>query len=376
MTTTINSDWKTVVEQLRGRGVFIAVPLLWGGMIEPSVDDIELFVEDRELFDANRLGMTREEVRDSLGHRRDDSVPGTTTAGTRCKNVAPQGFVLRTGVVARRAATVGCHCHRRGALMGNVPPIILRHEFIEHDLRKLSPRAVTVLLAILSHIDNDRRAYPGLERIGELAGVRWLTAKRAVKELEDAGLLTREVRPGMSTQYVVSERVTPRGNAAGQSRRNPVNSDRGEVNTGFKVDRGTPIKSDHRPLSNPVTRTKSQFTKNQRTKKPPVSPKGDETTEFPAELDNEGFRTAWKGWLAYRRERRLTRSPLTLKGQLKKLAALGTAGAIAEIENSIANGWQSVCYPDRSKWNGNGKTSPPGPGQRHPADANRGRGVF
>jgi len=41
MTTTINSDWKTVVEQLRGRGVCIAVPLLWGGMIEPSVDDIE-----------------------------------------------------------------------------------------------------------------------------------------------------------------------------------------------------------------------------------------------------------------------------------------------------------------------------------------------
>ncbi len=239
--------------------------------------------------------------------------------------------------------------------MGNVPPVILRHEFIEHDLRKLSPRAVTVLLAILSHIDNDRRAYPGLERIGELAGVCWRTAKRMIKELEAAGLITCEYRTGMSTQYVVSERVTARGATPDTPPDGtPAKSDRGEAITPAISDRGPLPNLTGVPLPNLRTRTKNQLTKNQRTKKPPVSPKGEETIEFPAELDNEGFRTAWKDWLAYRRERRLTRSPLTLKGQLKKLAALGTAGAIAEIENSIANGWQSVCYPSRSNSNGNG----------------------
>lgn len=259
--------------------------------------------------------------------------------------------------------------------MGNVPPIILRHDFVEHDLRKLSPRAVTVLLAILSHIDNDRRAYPGLERIGELAGVCWRTAKRMIKELEAAGLITCEYRTGMSTQYVVSERVTARGVTPGTPPDGtPDNSDRGEAITPDKPDTQplTPVSGV--PLTNPCTRTKNQLTKNQRTKKPPVSPKGEETIEFPAELDNEGFRIAWKDWLAYRRNRKLTCTPQTLKAQLKKLAGLGSSGAIAEIENSIANGWQSVCYPSRS--NSNGKTSTPGPGQRHPADANRGRGVF
>ena len=262
--------------------------------------------------------------------------------------------------------------------MGNVPPIILRHEFVEHDLRKLSPRAVTVLLAILSHIDNDRRAYPGLERIGELAGSAWRSAKRAVKELEAAGLITCEYRTGMSTQYVVSERVTARGVTPGTPPDDtPVNSGRGDVETPAISDTPPLPNLTGVPLPNLRTRTKNQLTKNQRTKKPPVSPKGEETIEFPAELDNEGFRIAWKDWLAYRRNRKLTCTPQTLKAQLKKLAGLGSSGAIAEIENSIANGWQSVCYPSRSSSNGrNNNPLPPGPGQRHPADANRGRGVF
>ena len=78
--------------------------------------------------------------------------------------------------------------------------------------------------------------------------------------------------------------------------------------------------------------------------------------------------------------RKLTCTPVTLEGQLKKLATLARAGAAGEIENSIANGWQSVCYQSKgASQNGRNGTArnqpmPTGPGQRHAVDA-AGRGV-
>ena len=79
--------------------------------------------------------------------------------------------------------------------------------------------------------------------------------------------------------------------------------------------------------------------------------------------------------MSYRHERKLTCTPATLEGQLKKLAKIGPAAAIEEIDNSIGNGWQSVCY-SKTGGNGNGKTLfPTGPGQRHPDDR-AGVGIF
>ena len=119
MSTKINRNWRTVVEQLRSRGVSVAIPLLWGGMTEASIDDIGLFLEDRELFDANRLGMTREEVRDYSDTEGMIRCSGTTAAGTRCKNVFPKVLYYEPELwlKLRRDGWL-CHCHRKGGADG------------------------------------------------------------------------------------------------------------------------------------------------------------------------------------------------------------------------------------------------------------------
>ena len=66
-------------------------------------------------------------------------------------------------------------------------------------------------------------------------------------------------------------------------------------------------------------------------------------SEFPPELDVGEFRAAWDQWIADRKDRKLR--PLTARGrnmQLRRLAPLGPAKAIACIELSIANGWQGL----------------------------------
>lgn len=126
----------------------------------------------------------------------------------------------------------------------------LLDSFVLGGMSKLSHRAVVALLVIVQHADDRRQAYPSYDRIGRLIGSGWRTAKRAVEELIDAGVLIRTNRPGESSIYVVAEHVTPRGAKSG----------RGPAITPAKSDRGTPAKSDNPPLPN---LTQEPYPKNQ-----------------------------------------------------------------------------------------------------------------
>lgn len=77
--------------------------------------------------------------------------------------------------------------------------------------------------------------------------------------------------------------------------------------------------------------------------------------DVPAALAGEEFRSAWKDWLAYRHERKLTMTARTLGSQLKMLEKLGVHAAIETIEASIRNGWQGL-FPEKS----NGDRNPSG----------------
>jgi uncharacterized protein YdaU (DUF1376 family) len=70
-------------------------------------------------------------------------------------------------------------------------------------------------------------------------------------------------------------------------------------------------------------------------------------TPLPPELDSEPFRGAWSEWLAYRTEdKKKPATPRSQEMQLKKLAKIGPARAVAAIEHSIANGWQGIFEED------------------------------
>ena len=74
---------------------------------------------------------------------------------------------------------------------------------------------------------------------------------------------------------------------------------------------------------------------------------------LPATLQaSEQFRSAWRDWLAYRRECRQSMRGVTIERQLAMLARLGPDVARESIESSIRNGWKGLFEP---KDNGNGR---------------------
>jgi len=63
---------------------------------------------------------------------------------------------------------------------------------------------------------------------------------------------------------------------------------------------------------------------------------------IPEQLTNViGFKEAWLEWLAYRKQKRLTSTSMTLSKQLLLLSKTPTA-AIAMMDRSITNGWQGL----------------------------------
>lgn len=80
---------------------------------------------------------------------------------------------------------------------------------------------------------------------------------------------------------------------------------------------------------------------------PPEKPLKPEAV-VPPELNTPEFLDAWKRWKAYRREIRKPLTESTIEGQLKKLAKVGPKQAIDLIENSIANSWRGLFFPNHT----------------------------
>ncbi|MDD5110866.1 MAG: hypothetical protein PHI63_06700, partial [Patescibacteria group bacterium] len=94
----------------------------------------------------------------------------------------------------------------------------------------------------------------------------------------------------------------------------------------------------------PATGGKRNLTKHNLTERN-LTPRGGggETQPLPGWLNKR----KWQEWLDYRKERRLTCTPATIKRQLKFLE-VNKADHEAIIEQSIANGWQGL-FPSRNK---------------------------
>mgnify|MGYP001033611744 FL=1 len=264
-----------------------------------------------------------------------------------------------------------------GTAAGKPGFIMLNDAFILNDMPKLSHRAVVALLVVLMHIDGNRRAYPSYQRIGQLIGTGWRTAKRAVEELVGAGVLIRTNRPGESSIYVVAEHVTPRGAKSG----------RGHVITPAKSGRGTPAKSDNPPLPNltqePYTENHTQL--NQKKARAFLAPGFDDWYKtYPRRVKRP------KAEKAYHKAAKsiMQADGCTVEAAAKKLLAAAQAFAESDVGRGEP---RYIPYPatwlnaaeyndDPKEWkrnsNGNGTPLTPGDGQRHPEDRNRARGML
>ncbi len=73
---------------------------------------------------------------------------------------------------------------------------------------------------------------------------------------------------------------------------------------------------------------------------------------LPPELDTEAFREAWAEWVAFRREKKQTLKPTSIKRQIAFLVGLGVSRAIDSIEMSIRSGWTGLFEPQEAKATG------------------------
>jgi hypothetical protein len=231
--------------------------------------------------------------------------------------------------------------------------------------------AFAVFAVLAKHANADGVAWPSIARLVKATGLSQRTVRRGLQALKDADLVDWTPRLGAngvstSNRYQLAPSILPAcqggtgapvGSACEGSRPAGVGLPTCE-GEGGKNDRGTLAPEHHEldPIKNKTQGNKARG----RTA----------AVEIPEELAGDEFKAAWGKWLAYRRARKLTCTPATLQGQLAKLAARGLVGAVGEIDASITNGWQSVCYSNGGSKNGNGKPRV-GPGQRHAAERQR-----
>ena len=68
--------------------------------------------------------------------------------------------------------------------------------------------------------------------------------------------------------------------------------------------------------------------------------------EYPEPLNTPTFREQWIAYEEYRRENKFRRMrPTTIKAKLAELSEWGEEVAIAQIRQSIGNGWQGIFAP-------------------------------
>lgn len=67
---------------------------------------------------------------------------------------------------------------------------------------------------------------------------------------------------------------------------------------------------------------------------------------IPESIDSPEFREAWASWIAHRKEKREPIRFTSATRQLKQLAAMGPARAIACIEHTIFKGWTGLREPE------------------------------
>lgn len=211
------------------------------------------------------------------------------------------------------------------------------------------------------HADSEGACWPSVARIGAIVGVTARTIRTHLRTLEKAGLIRIESRKHSNGNLTnVYHMITPQ--LPPEASFSPTETDDTPTEASFRRVRkpaSSPPGSQLPPEQDPLNKTQEQDPKKKRSKAAEVI--------VPKELDTKRFQKAWGEWTAYRRERRLTMTVRTLTAQLKKLAGMGEADAVASIAESITSGWQGI-FELKRKSNGK-QTREIGPGQKYDPNA-------
>jgi hypothetical protein len=93
-----------------------------------------------------------------------------------------------------------------------------------------------------------------------------------------------------------------------------------------------------------VTETRPEKRREEKSRDPPLPPKGGEG-DFPPNLQTDDFAAAWEKWLAHKCEKRKPVTPTQARELLSQLSAAGPAAAAAALKTAIAKDWAGPVLP-------------------------------
>lgn len=178
-----------------------------------------------------------------------------------------------------------------------------------------------VLLALADNANDQGECYPSLTSIASRCEVHRATVVRSIQALESAGHISRHVRPGRNTVYMVH----PSQSATSRTELPVAGSDQSQRATN-PSQRATSPPS---PITPSPSENRHKPSKRARVTVPDEPP--------PSNLNVE----AWHRWEQYRKQIRKPIHPASKPSAQRKLAGFGTDQA-AVVEQSIANTWQGL----------------------------------
>jgi len=193
-----------------------------------------------------------------------------------------------------------------------------------------------VLLALADNANDAGECYPSLTNIAQFWQIHRATVVRSIHALESAGHVSRRIRPGKNTSYLVH----PSHAATSSTEQLVAESDQSHAATN-PSHAATPSSPPITPSPSSIRHKPSKSARKALREEPP-----------PSNLCVE----AWHRWEQYRKEIRKPIKPASLAAAQRKLAGFGPdQGAV--VEQSIAEGWQGL-FPLKPQSNGRAQPEP------------------
>lgn len=170
-------------------------------------------------------------------------------------------------------------------------------------------------------------AYPGIDSMCKTCLLSKPTVIKAVRELEDRGMIIAKRVPGKTTCYILSRaslwRMTSKKEVTV-----PDSTSKKEVTVGSNIGNGT---------------SKKEVTKGYPIEGNPFKEIQRVDLEFPENLNTPEFKAAWENYRTYRRDQKFkSLKPRSITAQLQEMSGWGEPNAIKAINETIRNGWQGV----------------------------------
>jgi DNA-binding MarR family transcriptional regulator len=203
----------------------------------------------------------------------------------------------------------------------------------------LSKAEFRVYCCLASRADKDTRiAWPEAKTIARDCCMAMNSVWPTLKALEEKQLLRRMPKPfAGSNRYQVLEPISakdiPIEAAPIEPKDIPIEAAQSDQKAYHQSDQKRYRQSDQ---------------KRYREGKPKNANQGMLTNKGELPFSSDEFREAWNDWEQHRREIKKPLTSTSVRYQLKDLAALGEAEAIAKLTRSISNGWTGI-FPASSK---------------------------